>query len=119
MSLIATTAPSMLSHWVEDKVSTLRAPRPLPPSPPITHLGLGHLHEIRARGFVRFLRECVDTYGPLVLLHMGPPVLGRRVLVIADPEVARQNLQQDRHREFLSPIGPPMVFGEQAVFCTS
>src|SRR5262245_51094502 len=122
-STVALAASHLLrgavANWMQDRVSTLRAPLPLPPSPPITHRWLGHLHDIRTEGFTRFHQRCVATYGPLVLLHLGPPVVGRRVLIVADSSVAQRTLHQDLHREFLSSIGPPMVFGDKAVFCTS
>lgn len=121
--MVSPVAPNFLStsiaNWLQDRVSTLRASLPLPPSPPIKNPLLGHLHDIRTEGYTRFHQRCVATYGPLVLLHFGPPVVGRRLLVIADPEVALRTLQQDTHREFLTPIGPPLVFGDKAVFCTS
>jgi cytochrome P450 len=110
---------SAIANWAQDAVSTLRAGAPLPPSPPITNQLLGHLHDIREEGYVRFQDRCVASYGSLFLLRLGPPVLGRRVLVIADPEIAHENLTRDLHREFVAPIGPPLVFGEDAVFCTA
>ncbi len=90
----------------------------LPPSPPIRHRWLGHLHDIRTEGFVRFHARCVAEYGPLVLLRFGPPVVGRRFLLVADPEVARLTLTQDLQRGFPPGTGPMLVFGEDAVFCT-
>lgn len=90
----------------------------LPPSPPVRHRWLGHLHDIRTEGFVRFFARCVAEHGPLVLLRFGPPVLGRRFLLVADPAVARLTLTQDLQRGFLPGTGPMLVFGEDAVFCT-
>ncbi|MBV9784849.1 MAG: cytochrome P450 [Acidisphaera sp.] len=106
-----------LANWAQDALS-VRGER-LPPSPPIRHRWLGHLHDIRTEGFVAFHRRCVQAYGPLVLLRFGPPVLGRRFLLVADPEVALLTLTQDRQRGYAPMTGPPLVFGEQAVFCTS
>lgn len=119
MRTAGTFLTSAITNWAQDTVSTLRAPLSLPPSPPITNQLLGHLHDIRREGYVRFHDRCVATYGSLFMLRLGPPVLGRRVLVIADPEVAHENLTRDLHREFVAPIGPPLVFGEDAVFCTA
>jgi cytochrome P450 len=54
-----------------------------------------------------------------VLLRFGPPLLGRRFLLVADPEVARLTLTQDLQRGYPPGSGPLLVFGEDAVFCTA
>jgi cytochrome P450 len=105
-----------LVNAVQDRISAVG--KRLPPSPPIRHRWLGHLHDIRTEGFVRFHARCVAEYGPLVLLRFGPPVLGRRLLLVADPAVARQTLMRDLQRGFIPGTGPMLVFGEDAVFCT-
>ena len=53
------------------------------------------------------------------MLRFGPPVFGRRFLLVADPEVARLTLGQDLERGYAPGTGPPMVFGADAVFCTA
>ncbi len=106
-----------LRNAAQDRIS-IRGKR-LPPSPPINNRLLGHLHDIRAEGFVRFFTRCVAEYGPLVLLRLGPPAVGRRLLLVADPEVARLTLTQDLQRRFPPGPGPRGVFGEDAVFCTA
>ena len=113
--LLRVTGDALLNA-VQDRVS-IRGKR-LPPSPPIRHRWLGHLYDIRTEGFVRFGTRCVAEYGPLVLLRFGPPGLGRRFLLVADPAVARQTLTQDLERGFPPGTGPMLVFGEDAVFCT-
>jgi cytochrome P450 len=113
--LLRLTGDALVNAW-QDRLA-IRGKR-LPPSPPIRHRWLGHLHDIRAEGFVRFHARCVAEYGPLVLLRFGPPVVGRRFLLVADPEVARQTLTQDLQRGFPPGTGPMLVFGEDAVFCT-
>lgn len=113
--LLRLTGDALANAW-QDRFS-VRGKR-LPPSPPIRHRWLGHLHDIRTEGFVRFHARCVAEYGPLVLLRFGPPVVGRRFLLVADPEVARLTLTQDLQRGFPPGTGPMLVFGEDAVFCT-
>jgi cytochrome P450 len=115
LGLLRLTGDSLLNA-LQDRLS-IRGKR-LPPSPPIRHRWLGHLHDIREEGFVRFHARCVAEYGPLVLLRFGPPVVGRRFLLVADPEVARLTLTQDLQRGFPAGTGPMLVFGEDAVFCT-
>ncbi|MEJ0019566.1 MAG: cytochrome P450 [Acetobacteraceae bacterium] len=116
LGLMQMTGAALLNA-VQDRFA-VRGKR-LPPSPPITNPWLGHLHEIRTEGFIRFGQRCVAEHGPLVLLRFGPPVLGRRFLLVADPEVARLTLTQDLQRGFPPGTGPMLVFGEDAVFCTA
>ncbi len=104
---------SGIRHWV------LTRGQRLPPSPPISNQWLGHLHDIRREGFVRFHARCVAAHGRLVLLRFGPPLLGWRFLLVADPEVALQTLTQDLQRGFPPGTGPRLAFGEDAVFCTA
>jgi cytochrome P450 len=104
-----------LRYAVQDRTVA----RKLPPSPPIRHRWLGHLHDIRTEGFVRFCARCVAEYGPLVLLRFGPPLLGRRFLLVADPAVARLTLTDDLQRGYPPASGPLLVFGADAVFCTA
>ena len=115
LGLMRSTGDALLKA-VQDRLS-IRGKR-LPPSPPIRHRGLGHLHDIREEGFVRFHARCVREYGPLVLLRFGPPIVGRRFLLVADPDVARLTLTQDLQRGFPAGTGPLLVFGADAVFCT-
>jgi len=115
LGLLRLTGDALLNA-LQDRLS-IRGKR-LPPSPPVRHRWLGHLHDIREEGFVRFHARCVAEYGPLVLLRFGPPIVGRRFLPVADPEVARLTLTQDLQRGFPPGTGPMLVFGEDAVFCT-
>jgi len=115
LGLLRSTGDALLNA-LQDRLS-IRGKR-LPPSPPIRNRWLGHLHDIREEGFVRFHARCVAEYGPLVLLHFGPPIVGRRFLLVADPQVARLTLTQDLQRGFPPGTGPMLVFGEDAVFCT-
>lgn len=105
-------------NWLQDLRRTPFARRPLPPGPPRRDRLNGHLSEIRELGYVRAMRLWTDTYGSLVMTYLGPPVLGRRLLVITDPAIAEQVLTQEERRKFLLPQGAPMVFGDKAVFCT-
>ncbi|MFO1024596.1 MAG: cytochrome P450 [Acetobacteraceae bacterium] len=106
-----------VANAVQDRISIVG--KCLPPSPPIRHRWLGHLHDIRTEGFVAFHARCVREYGPLVLLRFGPPALGRRFLLVADPDVAWQTLTQDLQRNFPIGTGPRLAFGDDAVFCTA
>ena len=46
-------------------------------------------------------------------------MLGRRFLLVADPEVAWLTLNQDLQRGFPPGTGPMLVFGADGVFCTA